>query len=160
MTKKGTRYAEGTSVAPEKSQFEIKTLLSRYGCQGFMFGESPQVARIEFLAHGRRVRFTLPMPQATEKRFQKMKLRGWGPDLERTRRAWEAEVRRLWRCLLIAIKAKLEVVESGMAIFEEEFLANIVLPDGRTAGEHAVPAIARAYETGQVVGLLGPGADG
>lgn len=157
--KKVARYAEGTSVAPEKSQFEIKTLLSRYGCQGFMFGESPKVARIEFLAHERRVRFTLPMPEPGEKRFVKMKVRGYGYDDTRTREAWEAEVRRLWRCLLIAIKAKLEVVESGMAIFEEEFLANIVLPDGRTAGEHAVPAMARAYESGQVAGLLGPGSE-
>lgn len=157
--KQKARYAEGTTVAAEKSQFEIKTLLSRYGCQGFMFGESPKVARIEFLAHERRVRFTLPMPDPNDKRFVKQRLRGYGIDAERTRQAWEAEVRRLWRCLLIAIKAKLEVVESGMAIFEEEFLANIVLPDNRTAAEHVVPAIARAYASGEVAGLLGPGAD-
>lgn len=156
MSKK-PRYAEGTSVAPEKSQMEIKVLLSKYGCQGFAFAETATLSRVEFMAHARRVRFALPMPSPDEKRFMKMRLRGYGYDAERTRQAWEAEVRRLWRCLLLSIKSKLEVVETGMAIFEEEFLANIVLPDGRTAGEHALPAIARAYETGQVAGLLGPG---
>jgi hypothetical protein len=65
-------------------------------------------------------------------------------------------VRRLWRALLLAIKAKLEVVESGLAIFEEEFLSNIVMPDGCTVGEHARPWIAEAYETGRVKGLLPP----
>jgi hypothetical protein len=150
-------YAAGTTVPAEKTQFEIRTLIGRHGCEGFAYAETPKLARIEFMTRGRRVRFELPMPDPAEKRFQRDKVRGWGLDPDRTREAWESELRRLWRCLLLCIKSKFEVVATGMAVFEEEFLANIVLPDGRTAGEHAVPAIARAYETGQVRGLLGTG---
>jgi hypothetical protein len=54
----------------------------------------------------------------------------------------------------LVIKAKLEAVESGIACFEEEFMAHIVLPDGRTVGEHVIPGIAQAYETGNVPALL------
>lgn len=150
-------FAEGTSVPASRSQAEIRDLITRYGADGFAFAEWGERARIEFKAHGRRCRFELPMPDAEDARFAK---RGHGrrSSAERTNDAYAAEVRRLWRCLVLCIKSKLEVVETGMAIFEEEFLANIVLPDGRTAGEHVVPAIATAYESGRVAGLLGTGA--
>ena len=42
--------------------------------------------------------------------------------------AHEQERRRLWRALLLNIKAKLEAVESGISVFDEEFMAHIVLP--------------------------------
>jgi hypothetical protein len=48
------------------------------------------------------------------------------------------------------IKAKLEVVESGISVLDEEFLAQIVLPDGSTAGDFLVPQIERAYESGEM----------
>lgn len=136
---KKARFAEGTTVDPAKTQFEIKTLISQ-----FAYGESSTRAIVGFKVKGRRVRFELPMPM--EKDF-------------RQARAREAEIRRLWRCLLLCIKSKFEVVSTGMAIFEEEFMAHIVMPDGKTVAEHALPAIARAYETGQVAGLLGPGGE-
>ncbi len=58
------------------------------------------------------------------------------------------------RWLALVIKAKLEAVESGITMFEEEFLAHIVLPDGKTAGEHVIPAIESSYQTGKVKALL------
>jgi hypothetical protein len=45
------------------------------------------------------------------------------------------EMRRRWRSLALAIKAKLEVVASGIATFDEEFMAHLVLPDGTTVGD-------------------------
>jgi len=53
-------------------------------------------------------------------------------DIER-RKAWvERESMRRWRCLVLAIKAKLEAVESEIFSFEEEFLAHIVNEAGVT----------------------------
>lgn len=54
--------------------------------------------------------------------------------VERTRAAIEKlvqtpEHRRRWRALLLGIKAKLEYVQSGIATFDEEFLAHIVIDD-------------------------------
>lgn len=152
-------YAAGTTVSPEKTRAEIETVLNRYGATGFAYA-SQRVglggrARVEFYAKNRRVRFDVTLPQKDDERFTKDPRSTWKCRSDSAAIAsWEAEVRRLWRALFIAIKAKLEVVESGLAIFEEEFLANIVMPDGRTVAEHAMPRIAQAYETGRVVGLL------
>jgi len=54
----------------------------------------------------------------------------------------------------LVIKAKLEAVESGISVFEDEFMANIVMPDGRTVSEHVRPRIATAYESGEMPPLL------
>ncbi|WP_162792343.1 hypothetical protein [Novosphingobium sp. P6W] len=47
-----------------------------------------------------------------------------------------------------------EAVESGIAVFEEEFLADIVVPNGRTIGEETRPLIAQAYSDGAMANLL------
>ena len=69
-------------------------------------------------------------------------------------KAWEQACRQKWRALALVIKAKLEAVESGIAIFDEEFLANIVLPDNTTVGKVMLPQINKAYETGKMPPLL------
>jgi hypothetical protein len=56
--------------------------------------------------------------------------------------------------LALAIKAKLEAVESGIATFEEEFLAYVVLPDGQSVGQHVLPNIEQAYVTNKMPPLL------
>lgn len=43
---------------------------------------------------------------------------------------------------------------SGIAVFEEEFLADIVVPNGRTVGEETRPLIAQAYSDGAMANLL------
>ena len=58
------------------------------------------------------------------------------------------------RALALTIKAKLEAVECGITIFDEEFLAHIVLPNGRTMGELYVPQIEHVYETKEMPPLL------
>lgn len=51
-------------------------------------------------------------------------------------------------------KAKLEAVEAGISTVEREFFYDIVLPDGRTAGEWMAPQIKEAYQTGQMPVML------
>jgi len=52
------------------------------------------------------------------------------------------------------IKAKLEAVEAGIAVFEDEFMANIVLPNGSTVSQFMLPQIAQAYESGNMPNML------
>ena len=52
------------------------------------------------------------------------------------------------------VKAKLEAVDSGITSFEHEFMAHIVMPDGKTVSDHALPMIAAAYQSGKVQALL------
>lgn len=154
-----TKYAAKTSVSSEKSRGEIERSLFKYGADQFMFGVKPEAAVIAFRAHGRHIRFILPFPSLTEQRFTHAKPRNsYSSPIRRSpdgaRAAWNQEIRARWRALALVIKAKLEAVESGIAEFEDEFLAHVVLPNGQTMSEHARPLIARAYESGQMPPLL------
>ncbi len=117
------KFAEGTVVPVAKTRGEIEGLVAKYGATEFASGWAGQTAMIQFMARGRRVRFVLDLPASD-----------WGSKDQWRHRASresriDAETRRRWRCLLLAIKAKLEVVESGIATFDEEFLAHIVIDD-------------------------------
>ena len=139
------RYAEGTSVSPERSQAEIGETLRRYGAAGFAYGWEDQQAMIAFRAHGRHVRFLLDLPRPSDPAFRKT---ASGRVRDDPMPAFEAEVRRRWRALALAIKAKLEAVATGITTFEEEFLAHIVLPDGSTVGPRVTAEIDRAWSAG------------
>jgi hypothetical protein len=127
------KFAEGTTVAPEKTRAEIETVVRRYGAQEFASGWNGSTASIQFQAHGRRVRFSLAMP---DEAWARKNRKGVKALVELV----AAEERRRWRCLLLAIKAKLEIVSTGIAAFEEEFLAHIVRDDGRTVYESIIAA--------------------
>lgn len=125
---KDARFAASTVVAASKSKMEIEELLRKYGATEFSGGWINSQAAIQFVASGRRVRFIVPMP--TDADVPKELTQDWRWSATKTT-AWVAqEERRRWRCLLLAIKAKLTVVESGISTFEAEFLAHVVLPDG------------------------------
>lgn len=144
-----TRYAQGTTVPPERSRAEIEKTLSRYGADAFGYLVDTDRAVIEFRADGRRVRFVVNRPDADDQDFLLDK-RGYLLTTTQTLARVEAEERRRWRALALAIKAKLEVVASGIASFEEEFLPHIVLPNGETVGQWIVPQVAAAYESKQM----------
>jgi hypothetical protein len=54
----------------------------------------------------------------------------------------------------LVIKAKLEACEAGIAIFEDEFMANIVLPNGSTVSQFMLPQIQAAYDKGSMPNML------
>ena len=160
------RFAEKTSVAPEKSRAEIETLLRRYGADQFVSGWDTGRALIGFRAAGRHVRFELLMPDRKAAEFQSKRRQHrrsfFNPRTQQREYTvvgasgdrYEAEVRRRWRALALVIKAKLEAVSTGITTFESEFMAHIVMPDGRTIGQHVSPAIEAAYASGKVRALL------
>lgn len=145
-------YAEGTKVSPESSQQEIAALVRRYGAEGFMSGWDSGVAVVMFRAHNRQVRFRLDLPTDWHT-FRLTPTRMTRSDVA-ARAALEAEIRRRWRALALAIKAKLECVDTGISTFESEFAMNIVLPDGSTVADHVLPAVAEVYATGRMPSSL------
>lgn len=147
-----TTYAKQTTVSPEKSRGEIEATLTRYGASKFMYGWQGDQAVIAFEAHGRRIRFILPLPHSIERGPK-------GRRLKNPKQALERETRQRWRALALCIKAKLEAVESNIATFEDEFLPYTMLPNGMTVGEFIQPQIERAYETQTMPPLLGSGKD-
>jgi hypothetical protein len=134
-----SEYAKHTSVPPEKSKAEIEKTLSRYGATSFASGWTGTSSTIVFEAKGRRVRFVLPLP--SKKDFY-------------SDEKYNQAIRQKWRCMALAIKAKLEVVESGIATFEEEFMSHIVLPNGATVGQWMGPQIEQTYKSGSMPPLL------
>lgn len=151
-----SRYAERTTVTPTKTQAEIQDLLEKYGCENFAIAREPHRVTIGFLMHKRRVRFTLPLPDKEDPKFKKTltgKIRSAGSLNE----AYDQEVRRRWRALLLTIKAKLESVASGIETFDEAFMAQLLLPSGETMSQWAGPQIEQAYLNGSMPPLLGSG---
>jgi hypothetical protein len=151
------RFAEKTSVSSDKSRAEIERVLTRYGASGFMYGWQAANAVIAFEMQGRRVKFTLPLPERDNVRFTRTPTRNTRRRPEQVAEAYEQEVRQRWRALALVIKAKLEAVETGITVFEEEFLAHIVLPNGNTVGHWMVPQLAQAYTARKMPPML-PGA--
>jgi len=141
-------YAEKTSVAREKSQVEIRKILSKYKATGFAIGENNNKAVVMFEMKDRRIRFIFDLPI---KGKWKTRNKGWNARDKEI----EQEVRRLWRCMVICIKSKLECVESGITTFEQEFLAHTVLPNGQTMSEYALPLIEKSYQEKEMQPMLG-----
>lgn len=152
------RYAKETTVSVEKSEAEIKSLLVRYGASHTMFGTSPDSAVIQFRMLDRIVKFVITMPDPQD--FKRTPVRKDYRTPEAAHKEWEKACRQRWRALALVIKAKLEAVESGIAEFEEEFLSYMLMPDGKTVGEHVRPGIAAAYESGEMPKLLTGWTDG
>lgn len=137
-------YAESTSVPVDRSQGEIKKILGKYGATGFAYGENEAQSVVMFEMTGRRIKFVLPMPRKPS------------PDATSASvKTYEQLCRSRWRCLVLAIKAKLECVASGITTLEQEFMAHIVLPNGQTVGTVMLPQIASSYRSGKMPPMLG-----
>lgn len=126
-----SRYAERTKTSVPQSKVEIERTLKRYGADGLLCGEADGKVLLMFRAEGRHVKFIIDIPTDDER-----------------------EIRRLWRCLLLVVKSKLESVATDIVTFDEAFMPHIVLPDGKTIAQHMLPQITAAYETGDMPPLL------
>lgn len=147
-----SRYASSTTVSSHQSRQEIERILERYGADQFMYGWQDNNAVVAFRAHDRRIRFILPLPDKADRKFL-YHSRGLRTP-EAALKEWEQATRQRWRALALVIKAKLEAVESGISEFEDEFLANIMLPNGATVGEWMKPQVEEAYRIGHMPALL------
>lgn len=119
-----SKYAKNTKVPIGRSRIEIEKVLKRYGIDNFFFGTSPRGDGIGFNYNGRTIKFGIPLP----KREDFKATNTGGQDFKRA-------MRQRYRVLVIALKAKLEMVDIGLTTFEEEFLAQTCLADGNTVSE-------------------------
>lgn len=147
------KYAAKTTVSCDKSKQEIEIILRKYKADRFGYGCDPCGATIGFSLNGKMFRFRLPLPDINSKEFKWTANRRLTSNKQAVAR-WEQVCRQRWRALCLVIKAKLEAVESGISTLEEEFLANIVMPDGRTVGGSVMPEIEDAYKTGNMSSRL------
>ncbi len=146
------QYAAGTDVSSDKSLSEIKRTVTRYGATHFGTLEEPGKASVAFRVEDRQVRFALPLPDRQDPAFTHHSRGRREPAA--AEKAFEQAVRQRWRALALAVKAKLEAVESGIAEFDQEFFAYLVLPNGRTVHEETGSQVVHAIETGSVSRLM------
>jgi len=161
------KYAQGTSVSPERSRAQIERNLKRYGADHFAYRsethpDGSETVHIGFRYHGFRyqswsVRFVLPLPSPDE---DEIRLTPGGSERAAKPReaAHTAEIRRRWRSLCMAIQAKLKVVETGISTFEQEFLAHTIIPQGpakgQTVAQWAIPQLDSLCKRGSLPPLL------
>ncbi len=146
-------YAANTAVSVDKSRAEIEATLVRYGASMFFSGWDDDHAFVAFRLRERHIKLTLPLPQRDERRFTHHKDRHGFVRVNTPAKAldlYEQARRSLFRALLLAIKAKLESVESRIETFEQAFLAHIVLPDNTLVGDRVKALVDEAYRTGRM----------
>lgn len=139
MTSSTRSYAARTTVSPDKSREEIRRLVTGYGAERFATLDEPGRAVVMFEAHDRRIRFVLPLPD---------------PLTARSKAAHEQAVRQRWRALTLALKAKLEAVQSQIENFEEAFYAHVVMPNGATVYEQTHEQLAQQIADGGYAPLM------
>lgn len=152
------KFAEGTSVPVERSKQEIERTLNKYGATEFVYGTRQDKAMVGFVLQSRHIRFTLPLPDPKDPKFRHTATGRWRTPGKHqdllANKDFQQECRRLWRALHLAIKAKLEMVESGIATIDEEFLGYMVMPTGETVGEWASPQLQNFIDKGNLPKLL------
>ncbi|MEO0782524.1 MAG: hypothetical protein AAFZ46_12250 [Pseudomonadota bacterium] len=122
-------YAEKTKVPVSQSKGDIEKLVNKYSRDqraDFAIMQRGAAVQIAFVLCDRNILFRMLVPE--------------DPQQERS----------MWRALLLTIKGKLESAERGIETFEDAFLANIVMPDGRTVSETTLPAIESSYRGNDV----------
>lgn len=146
-------YAEGTKVPVEKSKAEIERVLKKAGADQFVSGWDRErgIGRIQCKLDGMFLQFSITAPRSDEFVVTEG---GRKRDATALKAAVEKEEQRRWRGLLLVIKAKLELIQTGQSTIQDEFMASILLPNQKTVGEWIAPQLARAYEKGTMPKLL------
>lgn len=145
------RYAQYTTVPVERTRMEIEKLLMQYGASEFLCGQKENVAMLAFKIKNRMVKMTIPIPLTMD--AQKTPAGRTRHNIEMIAKVREQSGRQRWRAVFLIIKAKLEAVEAGISSFEKEFLADLLLGDGRTLGQLIAGKLDDITKNAQIPGL-------
>lgn len=113
-------YGAGTRVEVHRSRHELERVLSKYGAHEVLVVEADANAAIQFALHGRYVQLALPLPDPQDARFTYTPS-GKVRTAAARERAYDQALREHWRSLIVAVRGKLQSVESGISTFEQEF---------------------------------------
>jgi chromosome condensin MukBEF MukE localization factor len=122
------RYASGTQVPVSRSQDEIRDLLRGLGADQIGVMEGGGKGFVVFKI--RETLYRIASPEITVRR-------GQDP---------APEQRRLWRAIVLLVKARAVAIREGITTVEREFLSDAVMPDGSVLADHAPRLIEQAYK--------------
>lgn len=121
-------YAEDTKVPTAQSRAQIETMLRKASANRIVTMDEALEAVVAFMLAGRLIRLRIEIP---------------GDASDQRRRA-------IWRAIGLVVKAKIEAVAQGITTVEQEWLAHVVLPDGRTVSDWVEPQLRVAYDEGRM----------
>lgn len=151
-----TRYAERTEVPVRQSRSEIESLLEGYGVTDYTFGKLNGNPTVLFEWRGRRIRLHIPLPDPDDAQFTTTPGRRYMRTRAEAKKAYDQEVMRLWRGLVLILKAKLVAVDTGIATLDEEFLGYEVTSEGQSVLEETYrQGIVRQLPAGRTVVMEG-----
>lgn len=114
------KYAKNTTVPVARSKQKIEELLESYDIEESLLGRSPRGDGIGWKYQGKVYKMSVPVPDRndfnTENQFQQA-------------------IRQRWRILFMSMKMKFEEIDAGVISFEDQFLAQMSLPDGTTVAD-------------------------
>jgi hypothetical protein len=152
-------YAKGTSVSVERTKVELEKFLRQQGATATAtyHDTGKNRATVLFALAGKRISVDVPLPTVDQIAVPKTKHgRPQAPAVraERQKKALEQLSRERWRQIFLLVKAKLAAISVGGSTLEREFLADLLLGNGKTVGVTIQPQVARMIETGKASPLL------
>lgn len=144
-------FAKDTSVTVAKSKAELESTLEKYGADKIMIYQEKGNFIVAFEHKSRMVQLRIYAPS-----IEDMSLDSIGRKMgkERVEKIVEKECRQRWRVLVGSVKMKLEMIHLEYSSVDREFMADLMLRDGSTFGQTAIPEILSHYETGKMPSLL------
>ena len=153
-------YAVGTSVSLMNSLAELEKVVRKAGFHGFMQGVADDRIVVAFSsAEGRQVRFIVPLMEMGDDLLAHMRevSRAYGTRLPKSHSdAFDQHRRQIGRALVLTVKAKIECIEAGIETFDDAFMSQLALPDGRTVGGMVKQEMKQLYAGGQAPPRLLP----
>jgi hypothetical protein len=152
----GGQYAQGTDVSVGRSIGELERLVAKHGATGFGYGtdDVEGYSQVVFRIDDRLIRFRVTKPNPGE--FTRTPT-GRPRSAADARRFATDEERRLWRALVLVIKALLVAVADGVIDLSEAFMPYMLLANGQTIAEWTGPQLDTIYATNTMPAIL-PGA--
>jgi hypothetical protein len=142
-----------TSVPVDRSQAEIRKLLSKHGAQRFSFHEGADDAGVAWVAlefvhaesydRPHMVRMAVPLKIVDNGELREKAKRAYSKTFDEVKSAAiEQENRRIWRVIFYSLKSRMEAIEEQVETFEQAFLPHLVDPGtGQTIWQRVQPAI-------------------
>lgn len=148
-------YAAETTVTPTQSLEHIRKCVADYGGDDFVNGESRRrgEAFVRFMCEDTTIRFAIQLPDVGSDAFTKTPGGKRDRSAKQARSAYEKEVRRMWRSLVLVIKALFVAVDDGVLEFKQAFMPYMLI-DNQTVYDHARDRLDKAVGRDDQTGLL------
>lgn len=152
-------YAAGTTVTANRTEAEIKDLLTRRGVTKIATMVDCDAFSIVFEFGGVAYRSKLPLPDPEDPAFTEYSQKSvtYRRAENASRELYAKELNRRWRAFGMVIKAKLVAVEEGISTMQEEFFGQAVTGNGQTVAERFLPELPKILGGSAMSALAGGG---